>query len=479
MPERPHRFSAFLREHFVVLLTVSAILLVPCFWHSHIEAGDLASHTYNAWLTSLIEQGKAPGLWISSQTNNILVDILLFRMGSTVGWAAGEKVVVCIVVLVFFWGAFSLAGVASGRAPWFLVPSLAMLAYGWTLNMGFLNFYFSLGLSFIGLAFLWRGRRFDFLYALGLLPLIWMAHPLGFAWFGATALYILSARFVKGIYQWALFVAAVVIMWSIRWYLVRNYRVEGTHVPFIFLNGGDQIVLGKRYILLFIFLMFSVLGCAWLDLARFARKFLRSQFPLPLNLFVTTLIGLALIPDVIWFPRYSAPVTAIVFRFTLALGVLGCCVLAGLRVRRLFAILTAAIALAYFGLLFVDTAKADAMETQADSLVKQVPGGAHVIVTFLPLSNLRIFAHHVVDRACVGHCFVLDNYEPASKQFRVRANVGNRIAEADSKIVERMMVGDYVVTQDDLPAWQISECRAEKANLCLKQLKPGPLLHSD
>src|ERR1700756_4123150 len=99
MPERPYRFSAFLREHFVVLLTVSAILLAPCFWHRHIEAGDLASHTYNAWLTSLIEQGKAPGLWISSQTNNILVDILLFRMGSIVGWVAGEKVAVCIVVL--------------------------------------------------------------------------------------------------------------------------------------------------------------------------------------------------------------------------------------------------------------------------------------------------------------------------------------------------------------------------------------------
>ena len=476
MPERPFRLSDFIRQHFVVLLAISAAVLVPCFWHRHIEAGDLASHTYNAWLTSLIEQGKAPSLWISSQTNNVLCDILLVRIGSIIGFVAAERVVFSIVVLVFFWGAFSLAGAASGRPPWFLVPLLAMLSYGWTLNMGFLNFYLSLGLSFIGLAFLWRGRRFDFLYALALLPLIWMAHPLGFAWFGATAFYIVATQFVKSAQHWILLVGAIVIIWLFRLYLVNHYRVEGSNIPFFLLNGGDQIVLGKRYILHFVFLMLAVLACAWLDLARFPRKLSISQFPLPLQLFVTTLIGLALIPDVIWIPRYAVPVTAIVFRFTLALGVLGCCVLARLRVQRLLAVSTGLIALAYFGLLFVDTAKADAIEQNAESVVRELPQDARVIVTYLPLPNLRISANHVVDRACIGHCFVIDNYEPASEQFRVRANFGNQIVEANSKSVEHMMVGDYIVKESDLPAWQISECGAGKANLCLQQLRPGPLL---
>src|SRR5262249_52154204 len=46
----------------VLILAVSVLLLIPCFWHRRIEAGDLPSHVYNAWLAQLIGQGQAPGL---------------------------------------------------------------------------------------------------------------------------------------------------------------------------------------------------------------------------------------------------------------------------------------------------------------------------------------------------------------------------------------------------------------------------------
>jgi len=39
----------FIRGRWPILLLISIILLVPCYWHSHIEAGDLGSHMYNAW----------------------------------------------------------------------------------------------------------------------------------------------------------------------------------------------------------------------------------------------------------------------------------------------------------------------------------------------------------------------------------------------------------------------------------------------
>jgi len=39
---------------------ISALMVVPCWWHRRIEAGDLASHVYNAWLAQLIEKGQAP-----------------------------------------------------------------------------------------------------------------------------------------------------------------------------------------------------------------------------------------------------------------------------------------------------------------------------------------------------------------------------------------------------------------------------------
>ena len=475
MPQSPFRLSDFVRQHFYILLAISATLLIPCFWHRHIEAGDLASHTYNAWLMSLIVQGKAPGLWISSQTNNILCDILLFRLGSILGFVAGERIVFCVVVLIFFWGAFSLAGASSGRAPWFLIPLLAMLSYGWTLNMGFLNFYLSLGLSLIGIAFLKRGGKLDYLCAAALLLLIWMAHPLGFVWYVGMAFHLVMTRWLGRPWYWASPVVAIGTIILGRWHLVHHYRVEGTHIPFLLLSGGDQIVLGRRYVWLYAALILSVVSSIWLDLTQSPKK-IQPSFPtLSIQLFVLGFLGLALVPDVIWLPVYAVPVTAIVFRFTLAVGVLGCCVLASLNSRLLIAIFTGVIALAYFGLLFEDTSKADAMETRAESLVRQLPQGAHIIVTFLPLSNLRIFAHHIVDRACVGHCFVLDNYEPASGQFRVRANTGTRIAQADSKIVEQMMDGNYVATKYDLPAWLISECGFEDKNLCLQPLESGAL----
>jgi hypothetical protein len=41
-----------------------------------IEASDLASHTYNAWLAQLIVRGQAPGLYVVSQATNVLSELL-------------------------------------------------------------------------------------------------------------------------------------------------------------------------------------------------------------------------------------------------------------------------------------------------------------------------------------------------------------------------------------------------------------------
>ena len=68
---------AFLRRRRWLILAVSAAVLIPCFWHRRIEAGDLGSHVYNAWLAQLIQKGEAPGLYFSGQWNNILFDVTL------------------------------------------------------------------------------------------------------------------------------------------------------------------------------------------------------------------------------------------------------------------------------------------------------------------------------------------------------------------------------------------------------------------
>src|SRR5665213_3123766 len=138
----------FLKEYWSRLLGISAALLVPCFWQRRIEAGDLASHVYNAWLAQLIQQGRAPGLWIARQWNNVLFDLLLSWLGDAFGLRVAERIAVSIVVVIFFWGAFALISVTTRRTPWNLSPLIAIFAYGWTFEMGFMNFYISLGLCF-------------------------------------------------------------------------------------------------------------------------------------------------------------------------------------------------------------------------------------------------------------------------------------------------------------------------------------------
>src|SRR5437899_9292567 len=127
----------FLRQFKLRVLLVSTLLAGPCFWHRRIEAGDLASHVYNAWLAQLVERGQAPGLYFARQWNNVACDIALTRLGNIFGFAAAEKIVVSACVLVFFWGAFALISAAARQAPWPLAPCLAMLAYGYTFQMRF------------------------------------------------------------------------------------------------------------------------------------------------------------------------------------------------------------------------------------------------------------------------------------------------------------------------------------------------------
>ncbi len=109
----------FVRARKSTILAISIVVIVPCLWHRRIEAGDLASHVYNAWLAQLIEKGQAPGLYIVRQWNNVLFDWLLLHAANLMGFVAAEKIVVSACSLIFFWGVFSLVAAASGRPPWF------------------------------------------------------------------------------------------------------------------------------------------------------------------------------------------------------------------------------------------------------------------------------------------------------------------------------------------------------------------------
>src|SRR5215475_8446126 len=129
MRESPTLFSGplFSRRSWFGVVLISAVVLLPCSWHERIEAGDLASHTYNAWLAQLINRGEAPDLYIAQQSTNLLFDLALASAGKVLGLRIAERMVISICVLIFFWGAFSFVSRMTNRPPWFLTPALAMI----------------------------------------------------------------------------------------------------------------------------------------------------------------------------------------------------------------------------------------------------------------------------------------------------------------------------------------------------------------
>jgi hypothetical protein len=466
-----------IRKRVPLEILASAIALIPCFWLPRIEAGDLGSHSYNAWLTRLLQTGQAPGLWVASQKNNILFDVLLLRLGSLMGFAAGERLAVCISVLVFLWGAYWFVSVVAGRPAWFLLPLLLMLTFGWTFHMGFFNFYLSLGLAFAALALFWRAHGIGYLYVVPFVPLIWMAHPLGLLCFISMASYVFIARHLVPRSHMLLAGAALACIIALHFFLARVYPVQWWGGRYADLLGTDQIVLGSRYQFLAWSLILAIAGCLALDYVRTRSRKGGSVifFPLPLQLFILGLLALVLLPDSIWLPRYQEPISLITSRFTLATAVIGCCLLNSLRSRLLFGILSAAIAVAYFTLMYQDAVKTYALERQAEALVAKIPQGSRIITTIYPFRGFRIFVHHVMDRACIGRCFNIDNYEPSSNAFRLRATAGNRLVADSEADANHMMLGDYVVRPEDLPVWQVLQCGPREIDLCLRPLHPGPL----
>lgn len=238
--------ARFFREYPLGFVAISLFILTPCFWHRRIEAGDLASHLYNAWLAHLIERGQVHGLVIATQWTNVLFDYLLSALARFFSMNVVEKVSASLAVSIFFWGAFALISAAIRRPPWHLVPLIAMVTYGWTFQMGFFNYYISLGLSFFGIVVFWRGRGYERLLPIALAPFILLAHPLGLAWLGAAAFYIAIGERIPRRLQFLWLLTAAAALAIVHFYLQRHFVVDTETDPLYFFTGADQFVLFGR-----------------------------------------------------------------------------------------------------------------------------------------------------------------------------------------------------------------------------------------
>lgn len=483
---QPHSASSvrktlvFCRANPAAVLALSLLILIPCFWHRHIEAGDLASHTYNAWLAQLVSHHQAPGLYVVTRWDNVFYDLAAFHLGNILGLHAAEKIIVAVGVLIFFWGAFALLFAISSRAPWFLTPCIAILAYGYSFSMGFINYWFSIGFACCALAVLWRFSFWNLLYAVPFAFLASLAHPIGFLWLVATLAYIYLRRAIPALWRPVLPVLAIAILLAAHFYIAGHSSFDASWPgdSFLMRNGSDQLILfGHRYaVLSYAALAWGILCFGADAVSRLrGREGGRLNYLLPVELYLVAFCATALLPENLRTTLYAGWIGLLVSRLTTISAVLGLAVLACVRPRRWMFAGFLAVAAVFFGFLFHDTGTLNRIETNASRLISTLPPGAHVVPYLNAPGDWRVeFIYHVVERACIGRCFSYSNYEPASGQFRLRVRPGSPIVTASSDDAESMASGDYDVKPSDPPLIGIYQCDDNDfTKLCAAPLHSG------
>lgn len=482
----------FLRKHWLRLVSISAIVLIPCVWHHHLEAGDVPSHLYNAWLADLIAKGQAPGLILARQWNNVLFDFALSGLWRLVGFNGAEKIAVSAAVLIFFWGGFALVCAVSDTAslrtiPWFVLPCLAVFAYGWTFQMGFINYYVSIGLAFFGLGLLARSDSRsarsvlrECWFAVLLIPLTWLAHPLGLAVFASAGAYILIAKRLPPGRHLYLFAVAVLILLAMHFYIeFRHWDIHGKANDIRLMeDGADQLLVYSPHYLLTVYaLKLLFLTCLLVDAVRRWRapRWWHSYL-LPVQLYTLALLAIYWLPSSLKISHRFGTMGAFGYlseRLTSVAAIFACCILANVKPQKWHYASFTVLAALFFSYLYVDGAAIGRMADEVERCVRSLPPRQRVIMEFRSLPGSRVGIDHMIDRACIGRCFSYANYEPPSGQFRVRVQSENPFILPTQEIDYTVEKGKYVVQPRDIPLSEIYKCDTITTALCVRELKAG------
>jgi hypothetical protein len=431
------------------VLLISILILVPCFWHSRIQAGDLSSHIYNAWLALELEHNPVPGLSIAAQSTNVLFDSVLSALIPRVGVDAAQKIAVSSCVLIFFWGSFLFVRSASGTDPWRLVPCIAMLTYGWVFHAGFFNFYLSLGICLFALALAWNHRPVQLALAAGLLPVAWIAHSLPVLWsialFAGMALARAFPRYFFG--------AGVVVLIAVRWLAEALHPVAWSWKQIFNVTGADQfVVFGFPFAVLAV-----VMLLLWLTMV--INRLKSEGFTPELKLLAVLAVALIVFPNAAQFENENVALGFVPHRLSLTVALLVCVVIAKESAVAWQQALLWLLMISYGTLLFIDTGNLDAQETRLVKALKTQSGSPRVVLAAAhpPSSRANMFPH-MIDRACIDLCFSYANYEPSTLAFRIRATARNPIVAFNYDDSLAMQSGEYLVLPEDLPLLQVNFC---------------------
>jgi hypothetical protein len=455
------------------IILISALLLIPCFWQSRIQAGDLSSHLYNAWLATLIAQGKAPGLWIEHRSNNVLCDVALQWLLQHTGPGLAQRILVSAAVLIFGWGAIAFSSTLAGRKNWWLIlPCVWMLAYGFFYEIGFFNFYLSFGFCLWYLAIFWRSGWRMGLAASPLLILAWMTHPFPAVWAAGTAAYLAIARNRHPRQRLITLGLGVGVLGVARYILMSRFQCRWFWQQMLLVSGADQaLIFGLKYL----YIVAPVVLVSILLVIRLITTYgwTKLLLGMPFQLWVLNAAAVALLPNDVFFPQYAVAFGYVANRFSLSAGIMACALLAQVPLRMYEKAAMVVIVAAFSVMLYADTRELNRWEDSVDARIAQLPFGQRVI-SALPVLSIPVDPlSHMVDRACVGHCYSYANYEPSTRQFRIRADKGNAIVLSEYADVFAIEKTGYTVQPRDLPLYLIYACHTTQWEACIRALSAG------
>jgi hypothetical protein len=437
---------------------ISALVLTPCFWQSRIQAGDLSSHIYNAWLTLQVEQHPVPGLGVATQWTNVLFDLALTGLLRHFSARVAQAVPVAVCVLVFFWGSLFFVRTVAGRPVWWALPAIAMLTYGWLYHSGFFNYYFSAGLCFFGVAFWLRRERIS---ALLILPVALSCHLLPVAWSVGVLIFLPAAkRFPR-----LAFAASLACVTAVSLFVRAQPYTFWTILQVENMAGFDQLdVFEPKYVSL-VFAALGVMGILhWKQVrdpgvrgvlvgpeAQLAGLLSLSMVIMPLSMKVPgKMVLLGFMPN----------------RLSVTVALVGIAVAGKQAVPRWVPAAFTVCMLCFGILLYGDTADYNRLEDRLTAALSESARGEKVVLAATSISartNLEVnVMTHMIDRACLGQCYSFANYEPSTEVFRLRATGPNPWVTASYEQSILMQAGKYVIKEGDLPLLQVNVCGIDR-----------------
>jgi len=374
------RWSATPAGSRICCVLLSLVFLAPCYWQPRMHGADLSSPMDYAWFAQWMESGRWQGLQAVS-TTNVLFDALLAGFVRLFGPEIGQRLCVSAIVLIFVWGAFAFVCAAkqidyrrqgdSGAEsrPWHLLPSIAVLAYGWVFHMGFFNFYLSLGLCFWVLALVCESRPKRAAIALPLLVLAYTAHPLPAAWAVCIVLYLWAAKRVSA--RQRSYISAGILGIILICFLIAARSVHGASSMKAIWTGVQMPIaaMNGKYNLVGIGILLAW-GVLFLDLLHQTgpRKVVSGA---AFQVCVLSTAAVALLPATVLLPGFDHTVIFVAERMSLGVGVCLCAMLAAARPRPVVRWTLVAAAVVFFVFIYRDERRVNSLEDSMQDTVAQ------------------------------------------------------------------------------------------------------------